>query len=87
MIRAGVPESVAMEIAGHQLHLMFGRHNIIAEKDLRDTMRKTQEYLNVTPSERKIVALAWSAGSDGSCAARHNADTIRTVAPKTGNRG
>jgi hypothetical protein len=45
MVRAGVPKNVAMEISSHQARSVFGRYTITDERDLREAMRKTQEYL------------------------------------------
>ena len=51
LIRAGIPQQLAMRISGHRSDSMFERYNIVATEDLRVAAEKVQLYVDGLPTE------------------------------------
>jgi hypothetical protein len=57
LVRAGVPERVAMAISGHRTRAIFDRYNITSEADILGAAVKLQAYLDEIRHSCTIVAL------------------------------
>jgi integrase len=75
LVRAGVPERVAMQMTGHKTRSVFERYNIVNECDLLEAARKLNaiQPASVTPD-------------GGSHASDRDGHNLGTVGPDRGSR-
>ncbi len=54
LIRAGVPQSVAMSITGHETDSVFRRYDIVSQDDKLRALQQTQAHLGNTGQESNV---------------------------------
>ncbi len=63
LVRAGVPERVAMMISGHKTRSVFDRYNVVSESDLHEAAKRVDRYILEKTSRTKPARRGQNGGN------------------------